>query len=84
MAEDIKLVLEELKKINGRLENIEGRQDEIKEIVASVRHAQEITNAKLEALTMDVRKIQGDVEVIKEHKEDMEFLRRIRKAAFSE
>lgn len=67
--------------IEQRFDSMDSRIDELKEIVVAVRHGQEFTNAKLEALTMDVRKLQGNVADLKEHKQDMEFVRRIRQAA---
>ncbi len=66
-------ILEELKKLNTgqqKLEdrtselvvgqqNLELRQGEMNQILTAVITNQEITNAKLEALTMDVRRIEG-------------------------
>ncbi|HEY0828665.1 MAG TPA: hypothetical protein VGE40_11255 [Bacilli bacterium] len=39
--------------------------DELKQIVTSLRSNQEVTNAKLEALTMDVHHIKGDTTALK-------------------
>ncbi|MFC4769224.1 hypothetical protein [Effusibacillus consociatus] len=40
--------------------------NEIKTMLSTILENQKITNAKIEALTMDVRQLQGDVTVLKE------------------
>lgn len=48
--------------IEQRLENVERRMDtfdEVKEITYALRHGQEIIIANLDALTLDVRQLQG-------------------------
>jgi len=42
-----------------KLETLESGQQELKEIVVSLRDRQEETDAKLESLTMDVHKLYG-------------------------
>lgn len=34
--------------------------DELKQITKSLRHGQEVTHSKLDALTLDVRRLQGE------------------------
>lgn len=72
---------ESQKSLDERLRSLDEPQKELNDVVTAIRHGQEITHAKLEAITMDVRKLQGDMESLKEHEKDMEFVRRIRQAA---
>ncbi len=45
-------------------------QAELKEITTALRHAQEVTNAKLDALTKDVRQLEGTVESMRKDMTD--------------
>lgn len=53
-------ILGELKSMNTRLGSLESGQSELHHITTAIRDRQEETDAKLEALTMDVNKIHGN------------------------
>lgn len=59
-------ILDELKLMNTRIGNLEAGQSEIHQITTAIRDRQDETDAKLEALTMDIHRLNGTVEAIKE------------------
>lgn len=52
-------ILEKLNEMSTRLGSLEAGQSELHQITTAIRDRQEETDAKLEALTMDVNKIHG-------------------------
>ncbi|MFC4769477.1 hypothetical protein [Effusibacillus consociatus] len=85
MDQEMKLTHEELRQ-EMKLTRGELRQDmkmmreESKPMFSALKEANEYTHAKLEALIMDVRNLQGEVESLKEHQQDLDLIGRIRKA----
>ena len=69
MEQLLQQILNELQTMNQRLSNSELRQNEISQIVQAIHHQQEIADAKLEALTLDVHYIRGDLTSLKEGQE---------------
>lgn len=53
------------KKLDLILQKLES-VDEVKQIVLALREGQEVTNAKLDALSMDVHKLNGELSAVKE------------------
>lgn len=59
IEEALEPIHKELKSMNTRLGSLESGQSELHQITTAIRDRQEETDAKLEALTMDVNKIHG-------------------------
>jgi len=57
-------ILEELKAINTRMGSLESGQAELQLITRAIRDRQDETDAKLEALAMDIHRLNGTVESI--------------------
>jgi len=58
-----------LESVENRVGAVEKRQDETYQIVRAIYSRQELTDAKLDALTIDVRRMQGDFVELKESQE---------------
>jgi chromosome segregation ATPase len=79
LREELQPVKEDLKQLNEKVANVELRQDGMKQKMTSLLKNQETTNAKLEALTMDVHRLEGNLHRVEEkveqnHTEVMERL----------
>ncbi|MDU0332572.1 hypothetical protein RW092_20585 [Paenibacillus sp. 3LSP] len=59
-------ILDKLNEMNSRIGSIESGQAELQHIIRAIRDRQEESDAKLEALSMDVHRLNGTVEAIKE------------------
>jgi len=59
-------ILNELKSLNTRMSTLEVGQSELHQITSAIRDRQEETDAKLEALSMDVNKTHGNTVRIEE------------------
>ncbi|OAB34166.1 hypothetical protein [Paenibacillus glacialis] len=66
ITEALKPIQEEMKTMNTRIGSLESGQSELHQITSAIRDRQEETDAKLEALSMDVNKIQGNTVRIEE------------------
>lgn len=59
MEDLLKQILEEQKKTNQRLDQLEGQLNETNQIVKAIQHNQEFTNAKLEGIELTTAKAQA-------------------------
>lgn len=59
-------ILDKLDEMNTRIGGLESGQAELQQITSAIRDRQEETDAKLEALSMDVHQLHGVVVAIKE------------------
>jgi septal ring factor EnvC (AmiA/AmiB activator) len=72
MQTEIKSMKSEIKDIKGSQYLMQTQLNETNEIVRAIRHRQEETDAKLDALSMDVHKLHGEVLSLKDGQERQE------------
>jgi len=65
MEGEVNEMEQKLDLILQKLETLEVGQNEIQQVVKAIHNRQEVTDAKLESLTMDVHKIHGSIGALK-------------------
>ncbi len=63
---DIKDLKGDVQTLKGDVTNLKSGQAELFQLSSAIRNAQELTNAKLEGLTLDVRRAEGNLVRIEE------------------
>ncbi|APB35975.1 MULTISPECIES: hypothetical protein [Heyndrickxia] len=78
MDQKLDLILKKLsslesgqKELNERLEVMESGQKELGQIVRAIRDRQEETDAKIDALSMDVHHVHGEIAGVKDEIKDL-------------
>ncbi|MFM9327442.1 hypothetical protein [Paenibacillus mesotrionivorans] len=66
LGEDMQTVKSDIKDLKGDVTNLKAGQAELFQLSSAIRNAQELTNAKLEGLTLDVRRAEGNLVRIEE------------------
>jgi len=71
VRDEMQTIKDEVQTIKGEVKTIKSQVDENTQLIKAIIHRQDETDAKLDAISMDVHKLHGELNFIKEEISDI-------------